>query len=87
MVRIEIFLDHSEEETRTFWKRNYISLTYFFYKHSKLKLGVRVMRDRLRVGLVQTTVSYTKSNINLSYLIASDRRDVEVYANAIIIIR
>ena len=41
------------------------------------------MRNGLRVGLVQTTVSWTKSNINLSYLIAIDRRDVEVYANAI----
>ena len=57
------------------------------YKHSKLKLGVRVMRDGLRVGLVQTTVSYTRSNINVFYLIAIDRRDVEAYTNAIIIIR
>ena len=46
-----------------------------------------MMRVRLRVALVQTTVSYTKSNIDLSNLIAIDRRNVEVYANAIIIIR
>ena len=39
------------------------------------------------MGLVQTTVSYTKSNVNLSYLITIDRRDVEVYANDIIIMR
>ena len=31
----------------------------------------------LRVGSVQTTVSYTKSNKNISYLITIDRREVE----------
>ena len=47
------------------------------YKHSKLKSGVRVMGYGLRVGSVQTTVSYTKSNKNISYLITIDRREVE----------
>ena len=41
----------------------------------------------LRVGSVQTTVSYTKSKKNLSYLIAIDTRDVEVYGNVFIILR
>ena len=44
------------------------------------------MRDGLRVGSANYC-SYTKWNINLSYLIVIDRKVVEVYGNAIIIIK
>ena len=50
-------------------------------KHSKLKLGVRVTGYGLKVGSVQTTISYSKSSKNYLILMSIDRRDVEVYGN------